>query len=268
MQNHEHKTIIITGTSSGIGLNLAEYFGKQGHHVYGLSRTKTESLLFTSLPTDITNQEQIKNAINQILSKETHIDILINNAGMGMVGAIEDSTQEEINKLFNLNLVGAVQMMNAVLPKMREQNYGKIINISSIGSEMGLPFRGFYSASKAALDKVTEAIRYEVNPWNIEICSLHLGDIKTNIAENRIKSKISDPYINIFSKVYATMNKHVEDGVSPEKVAKYIDALISKQSWRPHYYFGKLGEKISIPLKRILPQNLFEYLMKRYNNLV
>ena len=152
-------TILITGTSAGIGFTLAEYLGKKGHTVFGLSRKNIDSPYFTTIPTDITNNTQVQNAIAKVLSTEKRIDVLINNAGMGMVGAVEDSLQEEILQLFNLNLVGSVQMMSAVLPKMREQKMGKIINISSIGSEMGLPFRGFYSASKSALDKVTEAIR-------------------------------------------------------------------------------------------------------------
>src|SRR5690606_32290900 len=115
---------------------------------------------FTTIPTDITDNNQVQAAVSQILEGGQTIDLLINNAGMGMVGAVEDSTKEDIWKLFNLNLVGAVQLMSAVLPTMRTQKSGQIINISSLGSEMGLPFRGFYSASKSALDKVTEAMRY------------------------------------------------------------------------------------------------------------
>ncbi|RNA63681.1 SDR family oxidoreductase [Chryseobacterium nematophagum] len=261
------KTIIITGSSSGIGFVLAEYFGKKGYKVYGLSRKYTESPYFTCIPTDITDNSAIQNTIEEILKTETQIDILINNAGMGMVGSVEDSTKEDILKLFNLNLVGAVQMMSAVLPTMRENRYGKIINISSIGSEMGLPFRGFYSASKSALDKVTEAIRYEVYPWNIEVCSLHLGDIKTNIAENRVRTKVSDPYKNIFEKVYSLMNAHVGEGTEPLEVAEYIDQLLSKNKWKAHYYFGKFGQKIGVPLKWLLPQGTYERLMKKYNKL-
>ena len=119
-------------------------------------------------------------------------------------------------------------MMTAVLPTMRENRSGKIINISSIGSEMGLPFRGFYSASKSALDKVTEAIRYEVSPWNIEVCTLHLGDIKTNIAENRVKTKVSEPYQKTFNSVYELMNSHVNEGLEPLEVATYIEKLLAK----------------------------------------
>ena len=261
------KTIIITGTSSGIGFVLAEYFGKKGHTVYGLSRKFTENQYFRSIPTDITDNGAVQNAIAEILKAETRIDVLINNAGMGMVGPVEDSTKEDILKLFTLNLVGAVQMMSSVLPGMRENRFGQIINVSSIGSEMGLPFRGFYSASKSALDKVTEAIRYEVYPWNIDVCSLHLGDIKTKIAENRVETKVSEPYQNIFEKVYALMNAHVGDGTEPLAVAEYIDRLLSKNKWKAHYYFGKLGQKIGVPLKWILPQGIYENLMKKYNKL-
>lgn len=260
-------TILITGTSAGIGLALAEHFGRYGHTVFGLSRSAFSSPHFTTIPTDITDRDQIDVAIQQILAETKTIDVMINNAGMGMVGAVEDSTKEEILRLFNLNLIGAVQMMSAVLPGMRAQKTGRIINISSIGSEMGLPFRGFYSASKAALDKVTEAIRYEVSDWNIEVCVLHLGDIKTNIAANRVKTTVSEPYQSIFKKVYGLMNAHVDDGTKPEEVARYIERLLDKKSWKAHYYFGKFGQRIGVPLKWLLPQNFYENLMRKYNGI-
>ena len=261
------KTIVITGASSGIGFALAEYFGKKGHKVYGLSRKVVENAYFTSIPTDITEKEQVERAIHCILEEQGSIDVLINNAGMGMVGPVEDASKEEIIRLFNLNLVGVVQMMSAVLPTMREQKKGHIVNISSIGSEMGLPFRGFYSASKSAVDKVTEAIRYEVSPWNIEVCTLHLGDIKTNIADHRVKSEVSSPYRATFQKVYALMNTHVDEGMEPDGVAAHMERLLQKKHWKAHYYYGKLGQKIGIPLKWLLPQKWYENLMRKYSGL-
>lgn len=260
-------TIIITGSSAGIGFALAEYFGKNGHEVFGLSRTINSSQFFKSISVDVTNKASIDIAISSILKENLTIDLLINNAGMGMVGPVEDTSQEDILKLFNLNLAGSVMMMTAVLPNMRANKKGKIINVSSIGSEMGLPFRGFYSASKSALDKVTEAIRYEVSPWNIKVCSLHLGDIKTNIAENRLKTKVSEPYKKVFGKVYAHMNGHVKDGIEPTEVAEYVEKLVNKHHWKAHYYFGKFGQKIGVPLKWILSQNFYEKLMRNYNKL-
>ena len=260
-------TIIITGTSAGIGFTLAEYLGEKGHTVFGLSRKNIESKYFKTIPTDITDNDQIKAAIAKILASENKIDVLINNAGMGMVGPVEDSSQQDILKLFNLNLVGTVQMMTAVLPAMRHQKSGKIINVSSIGSEMGLPFRGFYSASKSAVDKVTEAIRYEVSPWNIKVCALHLGDIKTNIAENRVKTKVSAPYEQTFDKVYSLMNSHVNDGADPLEVANYVEKLLHRKIWKAHFYYAKLGQRIGVPLKWLLPQNFYESLMRKYNKL-
>ena len=259
--------VIITGASSGIGFCLAEYLGKKGHLVYGLSRKTVSSDFFKSISVDITDAEQIQKAIEKIIVEEKTIDVLINNAGMGMVGPVENTTKADIWKLFNLNLVGVVQMMSAVLPNMRHQKQGKIINVSSIGSEMGLPFRGFYSASKAAVDRVTEAIRYEVDAWDIQVCSLHLGDIQTKIAENRVKTEVGDAYFNLFEKVYGLMNAHVDKGTKPEEVAIYIEKLIHKDKWKAHYYFGKFGQKIGVPLKWILSQNLYEKLMKKYNGM-
>ena len=171
-----------------------------------------ESQYFTTIPTDITDNTQVQAAISEILKTESRIDVLINNAGMGMVGAVEDSTKEDILKLFNLEFSWGSANDERCNAKMREQKFGKIINVSSIGSEMGLPFRGFYSASKSALDKVVEAMRYEVYQWNVEVCSLHLGDIKTKIAENRVKTQVSEPYKNVFDKVYSLMNAHVDEG--------------------------------------------------------
>ena len=261
------KTIIITGSSSGIGYSLAEFFGKKGYSVYGFSRKEVRSAYFTTIPTDITDNEQVKASVAKVIEREGRIDILINNAGMGMVGAVEDATKDEISRLFHLNLIGAVQMISAVMPSMRAQRSGQIINISSIGSEMGLPFRGFYSASKSALDKVTEALRYEVAPWGVQVCALHLGDIKTNIADHRIRTSVSVPYESVFSKVYPLMNADVDKGIAPEAVAIYTEKLLAKRRWRAHYYFGKIGQKIGVPLKWLLPQNLYEWLMKKYSGL-
>ncbi|MBC7555989.1 MAG: short-chain dehydrogenase/reductase, partial [Chryseobacterium sp.] len=101
----------------------------------------------------------------------------------------------------------------------------------------------------------------------IEVCSLHLGDIKTNIAENRLKTKVSEAYKTVFEKVYTQMNGHVKDGTEPIEVAEYVGKLLSKNHWKAHYYFGKFGQKIGVPLKWILPQNFYEKLMRNYNKI-
>ena len=160
-------TVLITGAASGIGKATAELFAQRGWCCVLLDRDLERLWQLKSQLVSSNHQKHLCRVLDltdpaaiQSLGQDLpELDALINNAGMGMVGAVEDSTKEDILKLFNLNLVGAVQMKSAVMPKMREQKSGKIINVSSIGSEMGLPFRGFYSASKSALDKVVEAMR-------------------------------------------------------------------------------------------------------------
>lgn len=259
--------IIVTGASKGIGNAIATGLAREGHKVYGFSRSVLENSLFHGVSVDVTNSSQIENAVQEIIHKEGRIDVLINNAGVGMVGPVEDTTKSDVHRLFDVNLIGSVQMIAAVLPVMRRQRSGKILNISSIGSVMGLPFRGFYSASKAALDKVTEALRYEVRPWNIQAASLHLGDIKTDIAEGRIKTTISTDYEKVFNTVYTSMDSEVEKGFEPDRVAVYILKLLKKKTWKAHYYFGKFGQKIAVPLKWILPQLFFEKLMRKYSKI-
>ncbi len=261
------KVILITGTSSGIGLSIANYLSEQGHTVFGLSRTQKEGVLFTSIPTDITLKNEVENALVQILDKVSHIDIIINNAGRGMVGAVEDAEDEEVWNLFRLNLMGSVHLVQAVMPQFRKQNSGIIINISSIGSVMGLPFRGYYSASKAALDKTTEALRYELRDFGVQACVLHLGDIQTPIAAHRIESQVSPPYKSLFQKVYASMNAHVDKGLKPEVVSQKVEQLMYKKKLKAHYVLGKPMQRLSILLKKALPQNWFESMIRHYSDL-
>ncbi len=262
------KTVVITGTSSGVGFALGNYFHQKGYRVFGLSRSVPAHANFKTIPTDITQKEEVKNAFQQILKETDSIDLLINNAGRGMVGAVEDSTQEEILSLFQLNLVAAVSVITEALPVMREQNKGKIINISSIGSIMGLPFRGFYSASKSALDMVTESLRYELKNTNIEVCTLNLGDIRTNIADSRIRSEISEIYRNDFEKVYDRMNVDVNTGLDPKKLAPFIEKLLlKKSSLKPHYFFGTFTQKLSVVVKSLIPQKWFEKIIAQYSGI-
>ncbi|MCB9203253.1 MAG: SDR family NAD(P)-dependent oxidoreductase [Flavobacteriales bacterium] len=259
--------IIITGTSSGIGFTLANYLMEKGNNVIGLSRRTPKNANFKTINCDITDKNQVINAINEIKTNFNSIDILISNAGMGMVGSIENTQEEEIIKLFKLNVVSCITLINEILPVMREQKFGKIINISSIGSEMGLPFRGFYSASKSALDKITEALRYEISNFNVQATVVHLGDIQTNIAESRVHSTVPKAYETIFQKVYNSMNSHVDDGITTSEVAEFIHQLTKKRVLKSHYYCGKFMQKISVSLKKFLPSNWFEKIIKKYSNL-
>lgn len=261
------KTIVITGTSSGVGLALGNYFHSRGYLVIGLSRSIPENSNFITIPTDITKEAEVELAFQQILKVTNRIDILINNAGRGMVGPATDATEEEILSLFNLNLVSVVRIIKRVIPLMKNKQ-GKIFNISSIGSLMGLPFRGYYSASKSALDMVTESLRYELIRFNIQVSTINLGDVRTSIAEGRIKSAVSIDYQKDYNKVYEAMNMDVDKGFEPNKLAPFLEKLIKQKSkLKPHYYFGTFTQKLSVILKAILPQMTFEKIIASYSGM-
>ncbi|WP_128330885.1 SDR family NAD(P)-dependent oxidoreductase [Apibacter sp. HY039] len=262
------RTIVITGTSSGVGLALGNYFQEKGYRVFGLSRSVSDSAKFKTIPTDITKKEEIETAFATIIKETDTIDWIINNAGKGMVGPVENATIEEIIELFSLNLGAPAVIISHVLPIMRKTNQGKIINISSIGSVMGLPFRGFYSASKSSLDMVTESLRYELKNTHIEACTINLGDIKTNIADHRIRSEISDFYKSDFEEVYDRMNVDVNTGLDPYTLAPYIEKLcLQKKRLKPHYYFGTSTQKLSVWVKSLIPQKWFEKIIAKYSGL-
>ncbi|MDD3457928.1 MAG: SDR family NAD(P)-dependent oxidoreductase [Weeksellaceae bacterium] len=263
----DKKVVVITGSSSGIGKTLANYFAVKGHVVYGLSRSKCENQDFVHISTDVTDFENVYRSIQQVLDESERIDVLINNAGIGMLGTIEDVKKEDFDKLLNVNVYGVIYTMQVVLPLMRKQGSGHIVNISSIASNHGLPFRGCYSASKSAVDRITESVRLENQNTGIEIFSLSLGDIKTSIAESRIYSTVSPYYKESYLKLQHAIDEEVGKGLAPEQIAPKIEKFIYKKNLKSHYTIGKPVQKYSITLKRILGQRYFEKLVARYSRL-
>src|SRR5690606_20647457 len=250
----KNKTIVITGSSSGIGETLSNHFVEKGFTVYGLSRSKKENTKFQHIATDVTNKENVYQSIQQILNETGRIDVLINNAGVGMLGAIEDVAKEDLDKLLNVNIYGTIYTMQAVLPVMRNQKSGCILNVSSIASNHGLPFRGYYSASKSAIDRITESVRLENHNTGIEITTVNFGDIITPIAESRIHSTISNFYKKNYEKISKYIDEEVQHGMKPEDLVPVIERLISKKNLKPHYHIGKPMQKFSITLKRVIGQ--------------
>jgi NAD(P)-dependent dehydrogenase (short-subunit alcohol dehydrogenase family) len=182
------QVVLITGGSSGIGKAVGIYLKEQGFTVYGTSRNParfdaTFPIKLVSL--DVTDSKSILACVAEILKIEGRLDVLVNNAGVGITGPIEETPTSEISKAFATNVYGPIEMINAVLPAMREQKSGTIINISSIAGYMGLPYRGVYSATKGALELLTEAYRMEVKQFGIRMTNVAPGDFATNIAGYR-----------------------------------------------------------------------------------
>jgi len=189
------KVILITGGSSGIGKAVGLYLTGLGHTVYGTTRDKSKYPSFKSFPLlemDVRQPKTINKAIHLLIEKESKLDVLINNAGIGITGPMEETPNEEILKAFATNFNGPINVINEVLPHMRKQRCGLVINITSIAGYMGLPFRGIYSASKAALNIVTESYRLETKNFGIDFTTLAPGDFAINIAAGRFHSPVKD----------------------------------------------------------------------------
>ena len=258
---------MITGASSGIGAATATLLAKKGYRVYGTSRRPdAEQPDFSMLQLDVLQKESILNAVQEIVHREGRLDVLVNNAGMGITGPLEETPTEEMRKVYETNFFGAIEMIKAVLPVMREQGAGRIINITSIAGYMGLPYRGIYSATKASLEIITESLSMEVRDFGIVVVSMAPGDFATNIAAGRFHSPVltDSPYRDAYSKNLHMMNSHVSGGDDPEAMARRILAVIERADPRIHYKVGAFLQKFSIVLKRILPDRVYERLLMRH----
>lgn len=265
------KVVLITGASSGIGKSIAQYLHKKGMVVYGTSRNPKVSKLngVKMLPLDVTEFDTIKKTVATIIENEGRIDVLINNAGMGITGPIEDTPTNEMRSVFNINFFGAIDVMKAVLPQLRQQKSGLIINVTSIAGYMGLPFRGVYSASKGALEIITETTRMEVKEFGISITNVAPGDFATNIAAGRYHTPVFEDsaYKEKYSENLALMDKHVDSGLDPLIMANAVYKIIQNNNPKIHYKVGGFMEKFSIVLKRVLPDTWYERLLMNHYKL-
>ncbi|MGC6770283.1 oxidoreductase [Enterococcus sp. LJL128] len=268
----KRKVVLITGASSGIGYKTAELLAQKGYKVYGAARRieKIEplrSLGVEAVFLDITNEESMTNAIFQIISKENRIDILINNAGYGSYGAIEDVSIQEAKNQFEVNLFGLARLTQLVLPHMRKQHFGRIINVSSMGGRLTTYFGAWYHATKYALEAFSDALRLEVKPFGIDVSIIEPGGIKTDwgiIAANKLKeSSRGGVYEEVAFKVAEGMKKQYSSNLfsDPMIIAKTVGKAISKRKPKTRYLIG-FGAKPLVFFKTILPDRLFDIIVK------
>ena len=269
MANASQPVVLITGASSGIGKSIGEYLHLQGYKVYGTSRNPKHNVLngIHFLTIDVTDVATIRSAITQLIEKEGRIDYLINNAGKGITGPLEETPDEQIQAAFDTNYFGVLRMIKHVLPHMRTQKSGMIINITSIAGYMGLPYRGVYSATKSALEITTEAYRMELKEFGIKMTNIAPGDFATNIASGRYHAPVleNSPYKKNYGRTLSIMDEHVSHGEDPIQMAKKVHQVMQKTNPTIHYKVGAFMQKISVALKHILPDKLFEkMLLKHY----
>ena len=255
------KVVFITGISSGFGKKTAELLASKGHIVYGTVRRETETMQgIIVLKMDLTDHLSIKLAVETVLQKEGRIDILINNAGVHTGGSIETTPIENIRLQMDTNVMGMVYLLREVLPAMRKRREGTIINFSSIGGLMGLPFQGFYSASKFAIEGLSEALRMEVKQFNIKVIVINPGDFHTNNTANRrnfLAKAVNDPYAEQFAKSLAIIEKDENGGWPPEVLAQKIVKIVETTNPCHRYVIASAEQKLAVVLKYILPSSWF-----------
>lgn len=266
------KSIVVTGASSGIGQAAANMLAKKGATVFALSRrfsTGEKCILGTGViihvQCDVTDNCSVDKAFSFILSETEQIYGLVNCAGIGIAGAVEETSEEELAGQMDCNLYGVLRILRAALNKMRDQGKGYVINMSSVGGVIGLPFQGMYSASKFALEGLSEALRNEIRPFGIKVCLIEPGDVRTGFTRSRRytrQTKESSIYRRGFCSAINAMSVSEEKGMPPEKVARLIVKALSMKNPPVRLVAGG-GYKALCIIKRFLPDRLVSWVVFR-----
>jgi NAD(P)-dependent dehydrogenase (short-subunit alcohol dehydrogenase family) len=256
------KTILITGGTSGIGREAALLLATQGHNVFAASRKSPQEPMpgVTYLPLDVRSAESIRACVEAVLAQIGQVDVLVNNAGYaGPAGASEENSLDEARALFETNFFGAMQIVNAVLPAMRQRRSGLIVNVTSAAGRLGLPpFGSPYVASKHALDGYSEALSYELRPLGIRVAVIEPGYFQTNIhtTGNRPTHEISD-YSQERDHANALNDFCIRYGRNPRQVAKQIASLVNGTPRRLRYPVGNDVHYL-LWVRSLLPEKIFE----------
>ena len=262
------QVILITGASSGLGRAGAHYLAKRGYRVFGTSRRQQEqaSVPFTWLQMDVDDDTSVQEGVAAVLQQAGRLDVVVNNAGFGFGGAIEDTSLAEARAQIETNFFGTLRVCQAVLPSMRAQRSGLIINVSSLGGIIALPFQGLYSAAKFAVEGLSEALRIEVRPWGIHVVLVEPADFRTDFtARRRLTAGSGDsPYAAAFERALAVIEHDETHGSDPELMGRVLERIIRSRSPRLRYMVGSFTELLAGILKPYLPPRLFEWIIREH----
>ena len=255
-------TVLVTGGSSGIGRATAIYFAQKGCKVYEMSRHENAAAGVTHLLGDVTQPADCQRVIAQLEKEEGHLDVLICNAGMGIAGAVEFTSSEQMHRQMEVNFFGTVNIVQAALPLMRRQCSGRILIVSSLAAYFGIPFQSFYSASKAALCSMAKALRCEVAPYGIQVGCLLPGDVQTGFTEARTKELQGADFYTRMSQSLASMEKDEQHGQSPQKLARRLFRMATCRRLSLYHYEGFLYRLFAL-LHKLLPASVENAIVRR-----
>jgi NAD(P)-dependent dehydrogenase (short-subunit alcohol dehydrogenase family) len=264
------KVILVTGASSGMGMEMAKELLRDGHTVYGAARrvermADIKLLGVKIIPMDVTQDDTMVAAIEQIIKAEGRIDVLINNAGFGSYGAVEDVPLADAKYQLDVNVFGAARLMQLVLPHMRKQHYGRIINISSIGGKLAMPFGGWYHASKFALEGLSDSLRNEVAQFGIDVVVIEPGGVKSEwsdiAADNLMKISGGTVYNAMADKLNKSFRGEVAKRASePEVIVNLVKKAIAAKKPKIRYSGGFMAKPLLF-LRGLLSDRLFDKLI-------
>ena len=269
------QVVLITGASSGIGKTSALLLAERGYIVYAGTRTpekldtNAENLHVIQL--DITDAKSIQTAVKKIRKEQGKIDVLVNNAGYGLVSTVEDVTEEEMFEQFNVNVFGVFRVCKEVIPLMRENNSGVIINISSFLGKIGLPLLTFYNSSKYAVEGITDSLRYELRDFNIRVHSIMPGFFNTNFARGNLVTNAatfdkSSPYAKLVSSLAPNIVDQINNGNDAGEAAELLVKMIEDEASLARETVGDKASKF-IPMRRELSDEDFERRVREYYKL-
>ena len=276
------KVALVTGSSSGIGFETSLMLARAGFNTYASMRNlekskniteiaKKEKLPLQVVQLDVNNDGSVKDAIVKILKADQRIDVLINNAGYGLFGSVEDTSIEEIKAQFETNFFGVVRVTQQVLPFMRRQNSGTIVNVSSVGGRIGLPALSAYHSTKFALEGLSESIAFELEPFGIRVVIIEPGVIRTNILNSSSSAKKAldpkSPYFSLSQKLNDNFKSMMESELSspPEEVAKVILQAVTSENPQLRYSVGDDAANLIHARKNMPDKEFRKMIMKNFS---
>lgn len=247
------KVAVVTGATRGIGRSIALKFASEGYRVYSISRSSGEDEGITYLNADVRDFEAINDAFRKIMKIEKKVDVLVCNAGMGIAGAVEFTSESDIKYQLDVNLLGCIYSSKSVISHMREMRSGKIFFISSLGGIFPLPFQSFYSVTKAGINAYSDALGIELKPYGVQTCAVLLNDVKSDFTDNRKTFPEGDEaYGGRILRSVRKMEVSERNGISTETVADRVFKLAQRKKMSPHYIVG-FSNILLCFLMRILP---------------
>ena len=285
-QVNSQEIAIVTGSSSGMGFETSLALARNGFHTYASMRkledggsnkiigiAKNENLPLEVIQLDVNNDKSVTDAINRIETEKNRIDVVVNNAGYDLAGAIEEISMDEMRAQFETNFFGAVKVMQAVIPIMRKQRNGKIVNVTSMGGRVAIPFHSIYHATKFALEGLSESIQYELEPFGIKTILIEPGAVSSNFWKNmktatatKPSESTDSPYSQMKVKISESLNRAVQNAMQPSDVAKAILEAITSDNPDFRYLVGR-DAAMTIEARKNMSDREFQDLLRKQFNL-